>query len=248
MARWVAFNLREGRAQERQLIQVETLREIHSPQMVVGKDPAAPTPGAAYAMGWFVDRHNCCARIGHGGYMHDVNSDVSLFPEYGVGIVSTTNFGCPRLARLMNQLTFDLLCGREPVQTWQEKLAAYEKSIEERLHSIATAHRVPGTSPSHPLKDYEGRYIHPAYGTVVIRALESELTLERGDVSVNLQHWHYDAWVARDEEALFSADESHPFDRSNPVLFTTSPQGTVNQLLIRFEPRVAAIAFERTAS
>lgn len=38
MARWVAFNLSGGTAGERRLIQPQTLKEIHSPRVVVGKD------------------------------------------------------------------------------------------------------------------------------------------------------------------------------------------------------------------
>jgi CubicO group peptidase (beta-lactamase class C family) len=244
MARWVAFNLGGGKVDGRQLIEPRTLQEIHSPQIAVGADPSAPTAGAMYGMGWFVDRYRSCLRISHGGYLHDVNSEVTLFPYEHIGIVSTTNFGCPRLARLINQHAFDLLMGFAPLQTVEQKMAEYQQSIAETRGRNTAAPRVLGTQPSHPLDEYAGVFAHAAYGSVEVLRSGDDLSLRRAALRVRLQHWHYDSWYAEDDE-LFAPNESHPFDRANRVSFETDVDGVVSAILLRLEPAVAPIRFAR---
>jgi len=87
MARWMLFNLNGGRVEGRALMQAATLSEIQAPQVVARTDPSCPTPNAMYAMGWFVDTYNGHSRIAHGGYLHDINSEVMIFPADRIGIV-----------------------------------------------------------------------------------------------------------------------------------------------------------------
>ena len=95
MSAWLRFNLNGGRIGGLSLIKPQTLAEIYSPQIIAALDQGAPTPNAAYALGWFVDTYHGHARLSHGGYIHDIGSEVMVFPEDGVGIVSFTNFGAP---------------------------------------------------------------------------------------------------------------------------------------------------------
>jgi hypothetical protein len=238
------FNLSAGKAEGRQLIQPQTLLEIQSPQVAARTDPSAPTPNAAYAMGWFVDVYNGRARVSHGGYIHDVNSEVTLFPEDGLGIVSFTNFGFPSLARLINQSVFDLLKGFEPVQTCTEKLAQYEAKVKDRLKSNASVRRVGNTTPSHSLSKYAGAYEHPAYGRVEIHEDDGELMFQRNQLVLPLAHWHYDAWVAKDT-GIFFIHVSHAFDAESHFVFETNVEGEIGAVSIRLEPAVAPIRFEK---
>ena len=244
MARWIAFNLSGGKVKERALIDAQTLSTIHSPQMVVGVDPSAPAPNATYAMGWFAYSYNGCACLSHGGYIHDVNSELTVFPEMDVGIVSFINFGFPALARLINQHTFDLLMGFAPEHTLADKLAQYERKIVENRQRIASVRRAEHTLPSHPVTDYVGVYAHPGYGSIEIQLNEAELVFLRNNLVLPLQHWHYDAWVAKDI-GIFSIHAPNAFDWESRFLFETNVDGTIAAVSIRLEPAVAAIRFER---
>ena len=244
MARWMLFNLNGGKLMESPLIKSQTLAEIHSPQILAGADASAPTPNAAYAMGWFVDTYNGHARLSHGGYLHDVNSEVMLFPKDDIGVVSFTNFGFPTLARLINQHAIDLLMGFKATQTLEEKLAQYEKNIEQTRQRNASVRRVEGTSPSHSLGDYVGVYIHPGYGSIEILLSDKELVFRRNGLILPLQHWHYDAWVAKDSE-IFYIHVPHAFDPASRLLFETNADGEIAALSIRLEPAVAPIRFEK---
>ncbi|MBM0106513.1 serine hydrolase [Steroidobacter sp. S1-65] len=242
MTRWLLLNMNGGRACERTVIHSQTLAHIHAPQIGVGSDLSAPSPNAAYAMGWFVDTYNGHARLSHGGYLDDVNSSVMLFPAQRIGVVCFLNFGPPALARLVNQHVFDLLMGLQPAQTLEQALALYESKIEGTCQRNNSIRRVENTSPSHVLSEYEGRYEHPAYGMIDIRYHRDGLELHRGDLALKLNHWHYDAWVA-EESDLFPIHVPHVFDRSSRLMFESSPDGEICGLSVRFEPAARPIQF-----
>jgi CubicO group peptidase (beta-lactamase class C family) len=247
MSRWASFNLLGGEAAGRFCIKPKTLSQVHSPQIIVGSDATAPTPTAAYAMGWFIDTYNGHARVAHGGYLHDVSSDVALFPEDEMGIVSFTNFGCPLSARLINQHVFDVINELEPAQTLEDQLAQYQAKINVVRERHSKAIRIDNAPASHPLKDYAGVYSHPGYGDVEIKLNADELILQRhshDSLILPLEHWHYDTWVAKEND-VFLLHEPNPFDASNRLLFGTDVDGKISTLVIRLEPAVEPIVFEK---
>ncbi len=245
MARWIAFNLGSGQVDGRQLVHAQTLKEIHSPQTIISPSDAPElAPNAAYAMGWFVDRYQNHARLSHGGYVHDVNSHVALFPKEDIGIVAFTNFGPPLPARLITEHAFALLAGVTPAPTVPEKLAQYENMVEETRQRDAAVPRIAGTKPSHSLSDYAGVYRHQGYGTIEIQKSGEELALRRNRLLLPLQHWHYDAWIAKDCE-LFFIHVPHEFDQASRMLFETDADGRIGAISIRLEPAVPPIRFVR---
>lgn len=239
MAKWMLFNLR---GQGRPLLQPNTFSEITSPQIFARTDPSCPSPNAAYGMGWFVDTYNDRPRIAHGGYIHDVNSEVMLFPADGIGVVSFINFGFPALARYINQCLFDALMGFTALQTAEQKLELYEKKVADMRQRSNAVRHVAGTRPSHPLRDYAGTYEHPGYGSVEVQCDGESLILRRGSLNIPLQHWHYDAWIARDLGRFF-LHCPHPFDSTSRMLFHTDEEGAVAALSLPLEPAVAPIRF-----
>jgi len=247
MARWILFNLNGGCVDGKQLIQPSTLREIHSPQIVAGNDASARKPNAAYAIGWTLDTYNGYRRVSHGGYLHDVHSEVTFFPTENLGIVAFVNFGAPMLALLLCEHTFDLIKGLSPVSTAEARLAEYEKSIAKTREQRARAHRELNTAPSHPTDHYAGKYGHPAYGTIEISAEGGQLVLVRGGLTLPLEHWHYDTWVAAEND-LFAIHSPHAFDRASRILFEMDLDGRINALSLALEPAVSRIRFCKTRS
>jgi CubicO group peptidase (beta-lactamase class C family) len=247
MARWMLLNLHGGKATDRQLITRQTLAEIHSPQLVTSTDQGAPTPNATYGLGWFVDTYHGRVRVSHGGDLHDVNSNVMLFPEEGIGIVSFINFGRPQVTSLINEYAFDMIMDLKPAQTLEETLARYEKRIEDTRQRVASARRIENTAPSHSLNDYAGVYWNPGYGKIEIHRRAQELIFQRNDLILPLQHWHYDAWVAKDND-IFAIDYPHAFDRASRILFETSADGEIVAVSIQLEIAVGPIRFEKPRS
>jgi CubicO group peptidase (beta-lactamase class C family) len=247
MARWASFNLRRGGTAQPCIIKPSTLAEIQSPQMTAGSDPTAPTPNAAYGMGWFLDTYNGRARMSHSGYLHDVNSEISLFPADGIGIISFINFGCPRIAGLINEHAFDLLKGFEPAETLDQKMDQYEDKLRVTRERNAAVPHISNAAPSHALGDYDGAYSHPAYGTIVIDRTADELIFRRQGLVIPLQHWHYDSWTARKND-MFHIHMPHAFDRASHFMFDTNSAGAVAAVTIPLEPAVGPIRFDKRAT
>lgn len=245
MACWVAFNLNGGRVQRHRLIHSGTLAEVHAPQVIIGdRSLTSIPPDAAYALGWAVRPYNGHKCIWHGGYLHDVNSSVMLFPNDGIGLVSFINFGCPALADLLNQHAFDLVMGLQPVQTVKQKLAEYETKIATTRRRNAAVERAPNTRPSHPLRAYLGSYAHAGYGEIQIQRRGERLLLRRYDLLLPLKHWHYDVWVAEDSDS-WPIHQPQAFDRACPIQFQANAIGKIASLSIPLEPEVTSIRFRK---
>jgi CubicO group peptidase (beta-lactamase class C family) len=247
MTQWLRLNLADGCVANRRLLQSRTLKEIHEPCVLAGVDQGAISERSAYALGWFVDTCRGERRISHGGYLHDVESSVMLFPESDVGIVSFSNFGPVRIASVLNEQVLDLLHGRAGGASLGDKIKDYERKVAETRTRLASVVRVADTAPSHALECYAGAYEHPAYGSVEIRRQGQTLVFERGGLSLPLEHWHYDAWVAQESD-LFPLHVPHAFDRSSRLLFETDADGAIAAFTIRLEPTVAPIRFSRPPS
>ena len=244
MTKWLAFNLSEGSFAGQQLLKPATFGELRTPQMVVRDGLPDLGWNATYGLCWELFTYNGCSCVGHGGQISDVNSDVLLFPENGLGFVSFTNFGGPRLSRLINEHVFDALTDRASPVGVEQRLDAYAKRI---ARCSRPQPRVPGTAPSRPVSSLAGQYRHPAYGDLIFTAENGTLRLSRGRLTAALEHRHFDIWSpgANDNHA---PDLSHPFEPSACYQFETNEAGQIAAVAIRLEPTVPAIRFFRCGS
>jgi len=96
---------------------------------------------------------------------------------------------------------------------------------------------VAGTRPAHPLADYAGRYEHPAYGTLEVRAEDGRLDIGLGSLHFDVKHRHYDIYD------LKWAD----LDLSFTASFVTDESGSVSEVRCSFEPSVETVRFKRGA-
>jgi hypothetical protein len=217
--------------------------------MIVGDVPEAVSANATYGLGWFVDSYNGSRRVSHGGYLHDVNSEVTLFPEEGIGIVSFTNFGFVRFARFINEHVFDALLGLESVQSLEDKLALNERKRRGVIKWPANTDVITSTREEHSPADCIGAYVHSAYGNVQVQLDGGNLVLNlNGLMPLTLEHCHGDSWCARPSDWEFlTHHESHPFDCNNRLRFETNAAGAVDALAIRMEPAVPVIRFQKAA-
>jgi CubicO group peptidase (beta-lactamase class C family) len=245
MAKWLSFNLQRGRVRGRQLIADRTLAQLHSPQVIVGERPLAGLPAdAAYGLGWVIDYYNGHRRLSHGGYLHHIHSSLMLFPELELGVAAFSNFGPPMLADTMGEHALDALLGAKPAQSFEDRLALYERRIVETRERNARLVRERNTHPSHELSAYVGRYENPGYGEIIIRRRGRKLVFHRSELRLLLRHWHYDVWVAEDSD-LWPIHISHTFDRSGQMHFHTGADGAIGSLSMTLEPAVPPIRFMR---
>jgi Domain of unknown function (DUF3471) len=195
-------------------------------------DPASRKPNATYGLGWTLDSYNGHRRVSHGGYLHDVHSEVLLFPDLDIGVVAFVNFGASMLALLVAEHAFDAIMGLQPVSRLSAKLAEYRQGVAQQRQQRDAIPKVLATLPSLSSNNYGGRYWHPGYGPVEISDTDAGLMLSRGEVKVGLEHWHYDTWMATHEKV-------------SRVHFEVGVEGHIVSLSIALEPCVSPIRFVR---
>ena len=161
-----------------------------------------------------------------------------------IGVVSFANFGPLRLSSFINKQACDVLMGIQPAQSIEQRVQQYEKRIDEARQRIEAVRRVANTTPSHPLRDYVGIYMHTAYGKLEIRCRDEALVLHRNRLVLPLEHWHYDAWVSKESE-IFPIYAPHAFDAAGRLVFEMNADGDIVAVSIRLEPAVEPIRFQK---
>ena len=83
------------------------------------------------------------------------------------------------------------------------------------------AQRVSGTRPTLALERYAGTYDDSLYGAVTVTYQNGKLELQRGARRATLEHWHYDTFRVRWENA---------WQGSSMLTFVIGPRGTPDRL------------------
>ena len=247
MARWLLVNLEGGRHGGEELLQETTLRELHTPQMVMGGLPTEPELSpSSYAMGWVVRSEEGHLRLGHGGNIDGFSALVTLYPNDGIGIVALANKNASALPGTVTEAVADRIFGRGGEDAFEQAKQSREQVLELQAESRAREEiaRVEGTSASRQPEGFIGRYEHPGYGLVEIAPAptggpeEAVLSVSFHGISAPLEHWHYD---------VFNALENPEDDvlEGAKIAFETDLQGLVTGLTAPVEPAVEPILFTR---
>lgn len=244
MGKWISLNLSSGKVSGREIIAEAALESVHLPSILMGDDPAAPSPNASYGFGWFVDLFNGLRRISHTGHLHDVNTSVMFFPETGIGLVSFINFASSRIATLINEHVLSRISSSLSVQPLEDALTLYENKIAANRRRLDQQSRIANTTFSHTIDEYVGNYAHPGYGKLRIERSGQDLVFSRGRLVLPLEHWHYDTWTVR-ENNMFEIHKPQPFDGSARFVFGLRADGAVDGFSIKLDPTVPDVWFAK---
>jgi CubicO group peptidase (beta-lactamase class C family) len=240
MAKWLITLINGGSYNGQQVLSANTVREIQTPTMVA----PAPVPlpydengYATYGLGWSISSYRGHIRVEHGGNIDGFSASTCFLPRDSLGIVVLTNMNGSASTSLVRNYTIDKLLGLSEID-WNTRLLADAKKAKEAAagnKQASDADRVAGTTPSHALKAYVGRYEHPAYGVVEIAMNGDDLALDIHGLKSGLKHYHYDYFEATNEQ-YFNHDK---------INFSSDLKGNVDRLYMKLEPAVDDIVFER---
>jgi len=240
MSQWLLVHLNQGKFKGQQIINAQTLEDMHLAHMPAGSTPAIPevTP-ADYGMGWFIDTYRGHKRVHHGGNIDGFSAVVSMLPQEGLGFVVLANKNGASLPELLIRHAADLLLGAEP-KNWIG-LAAVRKArgekVEEEAKKKKETRRVLGTEPAHKLEDYTGDFNHPGYGDIKVFQEKEALLFTYNDITTPLQHWHYETFNAQ--------KANDPTFEDMKFTFRTNVNGFVAELEAPFEPTLEPIVFKK---
>ncbi len=240
MSRWVLVHLNGGKLGDRQIINPQTLQDMHLVHMPTGGTPAIPevTP-ANYGMGWFVDSYRGRGRVHHGGNIDGFSAMVSMLPRERVGFVVLANKNGTGLPELLIRHATDLILELE-TKDWvgeaEKSKVKGEEAAKEAEKKKATR-RVLNTKPSHTLGDFAGDYFHSGYGNLKVTVEKDKLAFVYNNITTPLEHWHYDIFSGlRAEDPVFE---------NFKLNFITNANGNIARLEAPFESTLEPIVFEK---
>ena len=202
MAQWVLLNLNKGKAGDKQVISEAGLAEIHSPQMVI-RDGAfrilekyPEMSSSSYGLGWIITQYRGHPWIHHGGNVDGFTAFVTFFPRDDIGVVVLSNMNGSFVPEIIALNVADRLMELDQVP-WSARyreILDKGKAQAEKRKAEGDKDRKMGTRPSHPLEDYAGEYVHPAYGTLAVLKDGDGLRMTRNGMTFTATHYHYDVF------------------------------------------------------
>jgi CubicO group peptidase (beta-lactamase class C family) len=246
MMPYIRLHIDQGKSGGQQLLSVKNSRQMQSPQMAIGAGPDSdPEIGpASYGLGVAVTAYRGQKLVLHSGGIDGFISAMAWLPDVKIGVMVLTNFsGTNPVPTLVSRHVFDRLLGLELID-WakrtRERQARQEKQAEEARNKTA-GERKPGTSPTHALADYAGRYEHPGYGAAEVTLEGSALRLRVAGFDLPLEHFHYDIFTpAKDKLPLAAASF-----RGSRLVFRYNKKGDIDRVTIPLEPSIEDIVFTR---
>ena len=239
MIRWILLNLNKGKHGDQQIVSEESLRQIHSPYMVVSEPiKYDELLYASYGMGWGIGPYRGHNMLSHGGGIDGFSALVSMMPQSKIGMVILTNMAGTPIPFIISCNVYDRLLGLDEID-WNQRIKNETEKAKEQAEENkkkADPFRKTGTQPSHPLEDYAGSFENPAYGTIHIEAESDHLKFIYRAKNISLNHHQYDSFHEKTEK---------PVSPHTIITFSTDAAGTIDSLSIKLEAAVSPMVFIR---
>jgi len=208
MARYLLFHMNRGKFEGKQILSENNAAQMQIPQMVIQGEPEFKEEGtSAYGMAFSISTYRGHKIVEHGGAIDGFRALLGFLPQDNLGAVVLINLDGSPVPGIIADNVFDRLLGLDQIP-WNERYLEIDKKSkqsEEAAKAGGYTKPVPGTHPSHDLKDYVGQYENPGYGVVTI----TQAVAGSGNdfqMAVNtkitspLRHFHYDIWQVPEDE------------------------------------------------
>jgi len=245
MARYLLFHMNRGKFDGKQILSENNAAQMQTPQMVIQGEPEFKEEGTdSYGMAFSISTYRGHKIVEHGGAIDGFRARLAFLPQDNLGAVVLINLDGSPVPGIIADNIFDRLLGLDHVP-WNQRYLEIDKKgkqAEEAAKAGGYTKPVPGTHPSHDLKDYVGQYENPGYGVVTITQAgagsgnDFQMVLNT-KITSPLRHFHYDMWQVPENEL-------DPLQKTL-VTFHTDAKGLVSSLSAPFEPTVKEIVFSR---
>ncbi|MBL7742530.1 MAG: serine hydrolase [Chitinophagaceae bacterium] len=249
MAKWVITWINGGKFNAKEILPSSYVNEAMSSQMVARAGlPDKEIPDAhfgTYGLGWFMSSYRGHYRVEHGGNIDGFSANTCFFPSDSIGIIVLSNQNASGVPSIVRNMIADRLLGLNRID-WNGRANASEakaKAAQKDSEKTSTSNKKPGTKPSHDLKDYEGLYNHPGYGTVEVSLRHDSLIMHTPKGDVWLRHYHYDVFET------FGIDKEEGIDTSGGsqlnIQFHMNPAGEIMHISMPLQPGLKDLEFTR---
>ncbi len=237
MSNWVMLQINGGKFNDKQIISDGTLSQTHTPQMVIPGGMSDEVFYSSYGMGWMITSYRGHLRVEHGGNIDGFSASVCLLPRDSAGIVVLTNMDGTSFPSVVRNYAIDRVLGLSEID-WNQKLIADIRKMKEAMKDEKDKkdpNQVEGTSPSHPLESYTGKFENPGYGNVNILMEDNELVGDFHSMKGKLNHYHYD---------IFETVEDGLIPKLK-LTFLTNTKGEIDRFTMPLQDGVKDIEFKR---
>ena len=199
MAKYAIFQLGDGTVNGERLVSEANLKEMHTHQ-VIGSPyfwDFEEVQSAEYGFGWFVDIYRGKKMISHGGNTNGFSAQLTLLPEENFAVVALSNATSSFAVNAIGNILADEALGVEEIPDWsaryQEVFNNMMSGAMAGLQARAEA-KIPDTTPTKPLEEYAGIYVHPGFGKMEFAMTEQGLAGTWNGLPAMLAHYHYDSF------------------------------------------------------
>jgi len=164
LARWLTFHATRSPG----LLGEGLWRELHRPQAEMPEWDQPEVQHPYYALGWIHESYRGHPLVIHNGSIDGFTVHLSFLPETGQGLIILMNRddATPAL-RALAYSAYDRLLGLEPLD-WEARFKELPAPLQD-VREIAL---------DFPIEEVVGRYEHPAYGALTVRAKGDKLAMQ----------------------------------------------------------------------
>ena len=191
LTRWLRLHLNGGKFDGQVVVKEASLRETHTPQMLVRNPRNVINEGprmSAYGLGWSIQEYRGHFIMFHPGGMTGFRSGVTLMPDRRLGFAILSNSSDdvegPGVPEVLRSAILDELLNLSPKDRTSVVLEQ-RRAVAEQLKKQRDEReqkRRKDTKPSLALKDYVGSYEDAAYGV-------AEMREDSGGLEVHWNNW-----------------------------------------------------------
>jgi CubicO group peptidase (beta-lactamase class C family) len=203
MAKWLQCLLDSTKINEKRLLQPVTYAAIFRPQ-VIAPETMYPTMQIikphwfTYGLGWFQHDYNGKMVQLHTGSLAGLTAIAGLIPDEHFGIYIFGNLDHAELRHALMYKAFDVWCFNNNSNDWSNSFYKLYKGIEDaakKKEDEQLSKRVLNTKPALPLAGYTGKFSNKLVADVTVVLSNNALLIQLpNNISLTLQHWHYDTF------------------------------------------------------
>jgi len=224
MAKWLTFQMNNGKVNDKQLVSETNMQVIHSPKTIVASGSPVHK-NIFYCLGWLYMEHSPYPVIWHNGGTL-MKTMVAFIPEQRIGVVVLSNY-VTELPELLAFRFFDQYAGKPAEDLSAKALAEQEKMKKEMKSKKPPAPKNPLAAM--PLDRYAGKYFSEVYNTINISVVDGKLILNIGPKKVKMSFKHWDKDIFEVHWPVYGFDQESGF-----AGFQVDPQGKVEGVFLDF--------------
>lgn len=192
-----------------------------------------------YGLGWAIEDYFGYKKLGHGGGILGMVSQVTLLPEKELGIVVLSNQQAfSALSAITHEVLEDAL--ELPNKNWVEDLAKKHFDNKKKAYEKAELAVPKEIQAARTLATYAGHYQDDWYGDVVIKQQQNQLHIDfthSKRLKGVLEHYNGNTFIVRWHEKLLEADAF--------ITFALAPDNRVESVTMKaVAPSVTDFSFD----